>query len=137
MSVIDNGIVANENGTISFGNYESINKIKVNDFMLDGDTYYLKTHNEVTVLKKNEILLLEAVPGATVHNFKIENNKIYFSIEGKGNTSITMELLPSTEYNIKLDDVVIGSSKSNLSGKFSFSLSLNNELNDVVISSTL
>lgn len=134
MSVIKDGIIAKDDGTLSFGNYESKDKIKVNDFKLDGDTYYLKTHDEVTVLKKNETLLLEAVPGATVHNFNLNKNKIYFGIEGKGNTSITMELLPTTEYHIILDDVVIGSSKTNLSGKLSFSLSLTSEINEIVIS---
>jgi len=111
---------------LSFGDYTLQKKEKVEGFKLRDDTYNLKTHNEVTRLEKNSILLFEAVPGATVHNLAIQEHEISFSIEGLGDTSVTMQLEGDTLYRINDEkNNSIGSVKSNLSGKINFSLDLN------------
>ncbi|MFV0504331.1 MAG: endosialidase [Lachnospirales bacterium] len=133
MAIVKEGIRVNEDNSLSFGNYEVKEKFKIKDFDLDGDIYYLKTHDEVTKLTKNDILLLESVPGSAVHNFKMNNKLISFTMEGKGSTSVTMELAPSSEYSIKLDDVRIGKAKTNMSGKLNFSVNLTNGENEIVI----
>ncbi len=131
MAVIEKGIVANENGTISFGNHEVLEKFKLRDFVLDGNSYNIKTHKDVTRLTKNGILLFESVPGCTVHNFSLSEKKVTFTVEGNGDTQVTLELLPSTEYKITLDDFIAGSSTSNISGKLSLNVSLTNGVGNV------
>ena len=69
MSVIQELIRQESNGTISFGNYLLDSKKKVLDFEVEGDLYKVKTFKEITKLEKNGKMILEAVPGATVHNF--------------------------------------------------------------------
>ena len=43
MSVVKELIRTEENGTISFGNYELVVKSKLSDFEFDGDMYKVKT----------------------------------------------------------------------------------------------
>ena len=50
MSVVKELIRTEDNGTISFGNYELAQKSKVSDFEYDGDMYKVKTYNEITKL---------------------------------------------------------------------------------------
>ena len=72
MAVINENIRVESNGTISFGNYETDVKQKVNDYKVGGDLYTLRTYKEATRLEKNSKLLIETVPGAAVHNLKLE-----------------------------------------------------------------
>ena len=48
MSVVKELIRTEENGKISFGNYELAAKSKLSDFEHDGDMYKVKTYNEIT-----------------------------------------------------------------------------------------
>ena len=71
MAVIEELIRQEDNGTISFGNHLMDEKKKVLDFEVSGDLYKIKTFKEITKLEKNGKMLLETVPGATVHNFTV------------------------------------------------------------------
>lgn len=124
MAVIDEVIRVEEDNSLSFGNYLVSQKQKVNDFEAMGDVYKVKTHNEITRLEKNGKLLIETVPGAVIHNFKISEKSIKFSAEGVDDTQITLELASNVSYKIYVDDVNIGKMKANLSGKISFSVEL-------------
>lgn len=124
MSVIDNAIKVGSDNSLSFGNYQAEDKQKVKDYEVIGDIYNLKTHKLVTRLEKNNKLLVETVPGATVHNLLVNEDLIIFSAEGNGNTQITFELEPETEYKIKVAGDSIGVMQTNLSGKLSFSTEL-------------
>lgn len=99
-------------------------KKKVLDFEVNGDLYKVKTFCEITKLEKNGKMLLEAVPGATVHNFEMDDKGARFAVEGAEDVQITMELEPETEYKILIDDVNVGKMKSNLAGKVTFSVEL-------------
>ena len=99
-------------------------KKKVLDFEVNGDLYKVKTFCEITKLEKNGKMLLEAVPGATVHNFEMNEKGARFKVEGAEDVQITMELEPETEYKILIDDVNVGKMKSNLAGKVTFSVEL-------------
>ncbi|MDR3091187.1 MAG: endosialidase [Clostridiales bacterium] len=125
MSIIAEIIRTEENGSISFGNYEAREKQKVSDFDVSGDIYKIKTHNEVTRLEKNAKLLLETVPGATVQEFTLDEKRARFFLTGFDSTQVTMELLPESDYRILVDGVDIGHTKSGKSGKLSFSVELN------------
>ncbi len=133
MAVIDETIRLEEDNSLSFGNYSVKEKQKVNNFEALGDIYKVKTHNEVTRLEKNGKLLLETVPGASVHNLKISEKTSSFSIEGFEDTQITMELESEANYKIYVDEVNIGKMKTNLSGKISFSIDLNETLQNIKI----
>ncbi len=125
MAIIKEVICTEADGSISFGNYTVADKQKVEGFKVGDDIYKVRTHKDVTRLSKNGNLVLETVPGATVHSLKIGSKGAAFSIEGKGSTMVTTELEKDTNYSIYIDDVNVDKIKSNLSGKVSFSIELN------------
>ncbi len=133
MAVINEGIILNDDKTISFGNYEVTEKLKVKDFDVDGDIYKVRTHNLVTRLSKNSQLLLETVPGATVHNLSVTESKTCFELEGAGDISVTLELEPETNYSLYIDDVNLDKVKTNKSGKINFSTSVSKSAQQVKI----
>ena len=133
MAVIEELIRQEENGTISFGNHLMDEKKKVLDFEVNGDLYKIKTFKEITKLEKNGKMLLETVPGATVHNFAVDEKGASFSVEGAENAQITMELEPDAEYKILIDDVNVGKMKTNLAGKVTFSVELGKDTPSVAI----
>lgn len=124
MAGIEELIRQEDNGKISFGNHLMEEKKKVLDFEVDGDLYKVKTFREITKLEKNGKMLLEAVPGATIHNFEMNEKGASFTVEGGEDVQITMELEPETEYKILIDDVNVGKMKTNLAGKVNFSVEL-------------
>jgi len=132
MAIIDE-IISVSNGKLSFGNYLSYDKQKVSNFESDGNMYNVGTHRLVTRLEKNNGLLLEAVPGATVHDLEISDNTVEFSIEGFDSTQITMELEGATEYKIDVDNLQAGVTTSSKSGKLCFSLELGKMAKEVRI----
>ena len=124
MAVIEELIRLEDDGTLSFGNYLMDTKKKVLDFEVNGDLYKVKTFKEITKLEKNGKLLLESVPGATVHHFQMTDRLISFQIEGEEDVQVTMELEPEREYKMLLDDVNVGKLRANLAGKTSFSIEI-------------
>lgn len=133
MAVIQELIRQEENGRISFGNYLMDEKKKVLDFEANGDLYKVKTFREITKLEKNGKMLLEAVPGATIHNFGIDERGARFSVESEEDIQITLELEPETEYKILIDDVNVGKMKTNMAGKVNFSVERNSKTPEVAI----
>ena len=133
MSVVKELIRTEADGGISFGDYELAAKAKKSDFEHRGDLYKVKTFKEITKLEKNGKMLLETVPGATVHNFTVNERGAEFTVEGLEDTQITMELEPDTEYKILIDDVNVGKMKTNLAGKVTFSVELGKDTPSVAI----
>ena len=133
MAAIEELIRQEDNGTISFGNHLMDEKKKVLDFEVNGDLYNVKTFCEITKLEKNGKMLMETVPGATVHNFEMDEKGARFTVEGAEDAQITMELEPETEYKILIDDVNVGKMKSNLAGKITFSVELQKGASAVTI----
>ena len=80
MSVIDELIRKEDNGALSFVNYELETKTKLSDFEVNGDLYKVKTFKEITKLEKNGMFVYESVPGTAVHNFKVTENTVAFSV---------------------------------------------------------
>ena len=95
------------------------------EFDVNGDIYKVKSHSEITRVEKNGKLLYESVPGTLVKKFLFNERECTFLIEGAGNTQVTMELEPETEYNILIGGENVGASRSNRSSKLSFSAELN------------
>ena len=124
MSVIDELIRREDNGSISFGNYKLDKKTKLSDFEVSGDLYKVKTFHEITKLERNGMFVYESVPGTTVHGFKVTETTLEFQVEGAKEPQITVELEPETEYTIYINDSDAGTMKTNLGGKLVLSVEI-------------
>jgi hypothetical protein len=133
VSVISEGIVERGEKGISFGDYLVRTKIKIDGFERFGDVYNVRTHDALTRLEKNGRMLIETIPGSAVIDFKIDEKGVRFSAEGLGNTSVTLELEPSSEYRLYIDGFDNGKMKTNNYGKISFSIELAGAKQDVEI----
>lgn len=127
MATIKELIRAEENGAISFGNYELNVKSKVSDFECNGNIYKVKTFSEITKLERDGMFVYESVPGTTVTNLLVGEEGMEFSVEGAAEgVQVTVEMEADTEYDIFVKDSQIGCIKTNLGGKLSFSIELEN-----------
>lgn len=124
MSVVEELIRAEANGSISFGNHTLAEKAKKEDYEFEGDVYKVKTYATMTKLEKNGLFVYESVPGTSVANFIEENDTICFKVEGSEDAQITIGLKEDTEYKVYIDGASIGHMKTNLGGKLVISLEL-------------
>ena len=124
MPVIEELIRIEEDGIISFGNYQLGAKAKKSDFEYQGDLYKVKTYNEITKLERNDMFVYESVPGTTAEHFKVTDEEVEFLVEGSKDAQITVQLEDDTEYEVYVDGSAVGSMKTNMSGKLSVSVEL-------------
>jgi hypothetical protein len=124
MSVVTELIRKEDDGSLSFGNYLLGAKTKKSDFEFKGDMYKVKTFQEITKLEKNGLFVYESVPGSTVTNFSDDGSEVSFHVEAAEDISFTLELEPSQEYDVILNGNDTGKMKTNLGGKLSVSLEL-------------
>lgn len=124
MSVIESLIKTENDGSISFGNYELNQKSKLSDFEHNGDLYKVKTFKEITRLERNEMFVYESVPGTTVTHLCYKDNGMNFTVEGPKDAQITVEAEPDTSYSIFINGSIADTQSTNLGGKLSFSLEL-------------
>ncbi len=124
MSVVEELIREESDGTLSFGNYELDAKTKKADFPYDGASYKIKTFKEITKLERNGAMVYESVPGSTVTNFKGDKNALSFDVEAAGDLSFTVELEPDSVYKLDVDGTSMGSIQTNLAGKLNASIEL-------------
>ena len=124
MSVISELIRSESDGTISFGDYSLAVKAKLDNFEHAGDLYKVKTYQAITKLERNGMFVYESVPGTAVTGFKATEEEVSFQAEGPKDAQITLELEAGTEYNIKINDTDAGVMKTNLGGKLSISVEL-------------
>lgn len=125
MGVVEELIRANDNGTLSFGNYLLDSKTKKADFKFGGASYKIKTFKEITKLERNGVLAYESVPGSVVTNFKVGSEVAEFEVEAAGDISFTLEMEPSTKYRLMVDGASAGDISTNIGGKLNASLELN------------
>ena len=86
MAVVKELIRTEENGAISFGDYELAQKSKLSDYQHQGDMYKVKTFREITKLEKNgmepdteyEVFIEQASTGKMKTNL---GGKLSFSVE--------------------------------------------------------
>ena len=116
MPVVEELIRTEQDGTISFGNYKLGQKSKKSDFEYQGDIYKVKTYNE--------IIVYESVPGTVAEHFKVTDDSIEFEVEGDKDAQITVQLENDTDYEVYVDGAAVGSMKTNMSGKLSVSVEL-------------
>lgn len=124
MAIISELIRTENDGSISFGDYTLASKSKKDGFEVQGDLYKVKTFKEITKLEKNGLFVYESVPGTAVIGFSESENEVYFQVEGPEDSQITLELEESSEYEIAINDNSVGTMKTNLGGKLSLSVEL-------------
>lgn len=124
MAAISELIRTEENGTLSFGDYTLGAKAKLDNYDFKGDMYKVKTFKEITKLERNGLFVYESVPGTAVNHFNQDENTVEFGVEGAEDAQITLELAEATEYEIVIDGKSAGTMKTNLGGKLSFSVEL-------------
>lgn len=126
MSKHDEIIKINDNNTLRFGNFEAIDKQKVADFDYNGRKLAVKTHKDITVLKADDSLVMETVPGSVVDNFNWTEEKVAFDIIGYKQTMITLGVAPDAEFKVYIDGVETETLRSKASGKISISVDIEN-----------
>lgn len=124
MAVIKELLRTEADGRISFGNYELGEKNKLSDYEFQGDLYKVKTYREITRLERNDTVVYESVPGTAVTEFEETDRQVTFTVEGDQDAMITLGLEEDSEYRIYLDGVSVGSMRTNMGGKLSFSVEL-------------
>lgn len=126
MAVVEELLRTEENGAISFGNYKLDAKAKVEDYEHGGDLYKVKTYRKLTKLEKNGMFAYESEPGTSVLQFVETENGVSFLVESDADAQITVGLEEDTEYSVSIGESRIGAMKTNLSGKLSISVELEN-----------
>lgn len=111
---------------LSFGNYELTAKTKKEDFEWKGDIYKVKTFCEITKLEKNGLFAYESVPGTTVSNFTEQAKGVDFSVEGPETAQVIIGLEEDCEYDVFLNDVQVDRLRTNVGGKLTLNVELEN-----------
>ncbi len=124
MAVISEILRAENDGSLSFGNYLLDSKTKVEGFEHRGDIYKVKTFKDITRLEKNDTFVFESVPGSAVSNLTYSLDGVRFTIEGPEDTQITLELYEDTTYSLVVNGEEIDEMTTSMSGKLSFSVGL-------------
>ena len=127
MAAVKELLRAENDGTLSFGDYTLGSKTKLDGFEFQGDIYKVKTFSEITKLEKNEMFVYESVPGTAVTNFNASEQVVTFSVSAMQDAQFTLELEADTEYVVYLDDVNVGDMQTKLCGKLSGSAELEPE----------
>ena len=124
MAAVKELLRAENDGTLSFGDYTLGSKTKLDGFEFQGDIYKVKTFSEITKLEKNEMFVYESVPGTAVFSLKQDGSSMEFEVEGAEDAQITVEMEADTEYSVSINGEDAGKMQTNLGGKLSFSVEL-------------
>ncbi|WP_346662616.1 endosialidase [uncultured Merdimonas sp.] len=124
MTAVKELLRAEEDGTLSFGDYTLESKTKLEGFEHKGDIYKVKTFAEITKLERNGMFVYESVPGTAVDHFCATEEEICFQVCGPKDAQFTLEMEADTVYEVYMDGVSAGEMKTNLSGKLSVSVEL-------------
>ena len=124
MATVKELLRAENDGTLSFGDYTLASKTMKDGFEFKGDLYKVKTFAEITKLEKNGMFVYESVPGSTVENFKETDAEVTFTVSAPEDVQFTLELEPESEYEVLIDGESAGKMNTNLSGKRSVSVEL-------------
>lgn len=124
MSAVKEIIRTESNGAISFGDYTLDSKTKVEDYAVGANLYKVKTFKELTKLEKDGLFVYESEPGTAVVDFNTVDEGVTFTVSGDKDAMITVGLAEDTEYNVTVGEKAVGTIKTNLAGKLSISVEL-------------
>ena len=123
MAIVEELLRAEKDGAISFGNHTLEKKAKKEE-TISGNTYKVKTLQEMTKLEKNEMFLYESVPGTSVNHFVETANGVAFVVEVAEDAQLTLGMKDDTEYEVYVGGESIGKMSTGLGGKLSLSVEL-------------
>ena len=124
MAAVKELLRAENDGTLSFGDYTLAAKTKKEHFEFEGDIYNVKTYSEFTKLKKNGMIVYDSVTSGAVENFRETGEEVGFTVSAGGDVQFTLELEPESEYEVFIGGESAGKMNTNLSGKLSVSVEL-------------
>ena len=127
MAAVKELLRAENDGTLSFGDYTLTDKTKKDNYEFEGDIYKVKTFAEITKLERNGMFVYESVPGSAVEGFRETEAEVAFTVSARGDVQFTLELEPEREYEVFIDGDSAGRMGTNLSGKLSVSVELGAE----------
>ena len=111
-------------GTLEFGDYTLDAKAKLDGFHHKGASYKVKTYKDITRLECNDVFVYESVPGTAVRGFDKQEEKVTFAVTGVESAQITLGLEPEAEYEITVSGESAGVMTTNLGGKLSLSVEI-------------
>ena len=132
MTVVKELLRVESDGTLSFGDYTLDTKTKLEGFEFQGDIYKVKTFHEITKLEKNGMFAYESVPGTSVERFAETEEGVAFKVYGPEGAQFTVGLAEESTYEVFVEGESIGQMTTNLSGKLSVSVEMNQEEGVVV-----
>ena len=124
MSVVTELIRTEEDGSLSFGNYQLAAKAKAENYEHEGDLYKVKTFREITKLERNGMFVYESVPGTAVQYFRAAGDGMRFEVEGAEDAQITVEMEENAVYRVTVDGTNIGNMETKMGGKLVISVEL-------------
>ena len=124
MAAVKELLRAENDGTLSFGDYTLTDKTKKDNYEFEGDIYKVKTFAEITKLERNGMFVYESVPGSAVEGFRETEAEVAFTVSARGDVQFTLALEPEREYEVFIDGDSAGRMGTNLSGKLSVSVEL-------------
>lgn len=124
MAIVEQLIRSESNGTLSFGNYQLVEKAKVEDFPYEGSSYKVKTFSGITKLERNGMFAYESVPGTSINGFATSESGVEFTVSGKEDAQLTIGLAEDETYTVFVNGEKVGDMKTNMSGKLSISVEL-------------
>ena len=127
MAVVKELLRVEDDGTLSFGDYTLDTKTKLDGFEFQGDLYKVKTFHEITKLEKNGMFAYESVPGTAVERFGVSEDGVAFRVFAAEGIQFTVGLEEESLYEVFVEGKSIGQMKTNLSGKLSVSVEMNQE----------
>ena len=90
MAAVKELLRAENDGTLSFGDYTLAAKTKKDDYEFEGDIYKVKTFSEITKLERNGMFVYESVPGSAVENFKATEAEVSFGVSAQSDRRVSM-----------------------------------------------
>ena len=70
------------------------------------------------------MFVYESVPGTAAEHFRVTDEGVEFTVEGSKDAQITVQLENDTDYDIYVNDSAVGNMMTNMSGKLSVSVEL-------------
>ncbi len=122
MSVVEELLRKESDGTLSFGNYQLEQKTKLSDFEHNGDIYKVKTFKEITKLEKNDMLLYESDPGTAVNGFAETEEGVTFTLDTPADAQVILGLEEDTEYRVTIGNDEADIVKTTMGGKLVLSI---------------
>ncbi len=125
MATVKELLRAENDGTLSFGDYTLASKTKKDGFEFKGDLYKVKTFAEITKLEKNGMFVYESVPGSTVENFKETDTEVEFTVSAPEDVQFTLNLSRRANMKYLSPESLQVRWEQTSSGKLSVSVELN------------